>query len=340
MRRRIAARTATKCSSSARWPLAPALVERLIAAGLLVAGLVTVAYAGLAMYVATGQVYAPPLAITETPAKYGLAFAPVTFPARDDGVPLRGWFIPGVRPNGSLTARRVIIMVHGKWQNRTDPSVGLLDLSHQLVLRGFAVLAFDMRGMGQSPPAPLSRGYFEQRDVLGAVDFLRAGRLPYPHLGRPRGIAGWGVSLGAAALLLASAREPAISVVVADSSTADILPIIERDLSHGSRIRAFLVPGVVGAARALYGIDYAAVRPVDVVARIAPRPLLLIQGAADTYFPPASLTQLAAAARSAPHAQVQTWLVPGAEHGQAFHIAGVAYVEKVSAFLSAALGSA
>src|SRR5438874_9913511 len=43
---------------------------------------------------------------------------------------------------------------------------------------GLAVLAFDMRGAGESTPAPLSMGTLEQRDVLGAVDFLRSGPIP------------------------------------------------------------------------------------------------------------------------------------------------------------------
>jgi fermentation-respiration switch protein FrsA (DUF1100 family) len=315
------------------------IVRKLVGGTVLVAGLLSGGYAAGSVAVATRLVAdAPRLAITQTPAAYGLAYAAVTFPARGDGVRLRGWFIPGVRPNGTLTAQRALIVVHGKWANRTDPAVGLLDLSHQLVLHGFAVLAFDLRGMGESPPAPLARGYLEQRDVLGAVDFLRHGPLPFPTLGRPQAVGGWGVSMGATTLLLASAREPSIVAVVADSPVADILPIIERDLEQTGRVPAGLIPGALVAARVLYGIDFAAVRPVDVVAQLAPRPLLLIHGGADTYIPPAQHTQLVTAAAAAPHAHVQAWLVPGAAHAQAFHTAGAVYVERVVAFFTAALG--
>src|SRR5258706_1880762 len=233
------------------------VVRKLVGGAVLVAGLLSGGYAAGSVAVATRLVAdAPRLAITQTPAAYGLAYAAVTFPARGDGVRLRGWFIPGVRPNGTLTAQRALIVVHGKWANRTDPAVGLLDLSHQLVLHGFAVLAFDLRGMGESPPAPLARGYLEQRDVLGAVDFLRRGPLPFPTLGRPQAVGGWGVSMGATSLLLASAREPSIVAVVADSPVADILPIIERDLEQTSRVPAGLIPGALVAARGLYGIDF------------------------------------------------------------------------------------
>jgi hypothetical protein len=51
------------------------------------------------------------------------------------------------------------------------------------------------------------------------------------------------------------------------------------------------------------------------------------------------MTVLADAARSAPNANVQTWLVPGATHGQAYNTAGKLYVDRLVAFYTAALGS-
>jgi pimeloyl-ACP methyl ester carboxylesterase len=315
----------------------PAVAARRLVATLLVAtGMLTASYAGLSIYSATRLVYAPQEPITTTPAALGLAYRDVSFRSRGDGLLLRGWFIPGLLPDGRMSARRVMIVVHGARANRADPGTGVLAFSAELARHGFAVLAFDMRGMGQSPPAPLSMGYFEQRDVLGAVDFLRSGPLPYPRLDRPQVIGGWGVSMGAATLLLAAAREPAIRAIVADSAYADLLPILEREIPARSGLPPAITPGIVLAAWTLYGIDYRAIRPVDVVARIAPRRLLLIQGAADTFMPPSTARVLTAAAR-VPHAHVQLWLVPGAAHAQGFHAAGQAYVRRVIAFLRTSL---
>src|SRR5205085_8107844 len=123
---------------------------------------------------------------------------------------------------------------------------------------------------------------------------------------RPRVIGGWGVSMGAATLLLAAAREPALRAVVADSAYADILPILQREIPRRGGLPAPFTPGIVLAAWTLYGIDYGAIRPIDVVARIAPRPLLFVQGTADTFIPPSHALALAAAARG-PHAHVQLW---------------------------------
>jgi uncharacterized protein len=309
-------------------------VHRLVRAVLIVSQLLTFGYMSLSVIIATQVAYTQPKPITRTPAALGLSFQDVAFPSREDHVLLRGWFIPGVLSNGQMTVQRAIIMVHGMHSNRAAEEQGLLDLSAALARHGFAILAFDMRGHGESSPAPLSAGYFEQRDVLGAVDFLRSGSLPYPELGRPRVIGGWGVSMGGATMLLAAAREPAIRAVVADCAYAAFVPLVERD----SSVPAFFIPSVLVAFRILYGIDYYAVRPIDVVARLAPRPIFFIQGTADTVVPPWNMQELAAAASKVPEAHVQTWLVPGAQHVQSYHVMGDEYVKRVVSFFTAALG--
>ena len=273
-----------------------------------------------------------------TPASLGLQYKDITFTSREDNIQLSGWFIPGVLPNGSLTTQRTIIVVHGNNANRADQSVGLLNLSGAFAHNGFAVLAFDVRGNGESAPAPRSFGLYEQRDVLGAVDFLRTGSIPYPDLGRPHVIAGYGLSMGGSALILAAVHEPAISAIVADSTATDYTPIFEREVPKASHLPSPFTPGTLVAADVIYGINYYAVRPVDVVSQLAPRPIFFIQGDADTFVPPSNMDGLAAAARTAPNAHVETWLVPGANHSQSYDTQPQEYVSRVVAFYTAAMG--
>lgn len=313
-------------------------IRRLLIALLIISGLLTFSFAGISTYIATQLVYVAPQPLDGDPSYYGLTFTNVAFPARVDGVQLKGWVIPGVLPDGSLTDNRIIIVVHGTRRNRSDSAAGVLSLSAALAHRGYAVLALDMRGMGESAPTPFSFGYFEQRDVLGAVDFIHAGQWPYPELGRPRVIGGWGVSMGAATLLLAAAQEPAIRAVVSDCAYADGAPILEREVPLDGGIPAFFTPGVFTAARVIYGIDFYGIRPVDEIARIAPRPILLIHGSADDWVPPSNMAELYAAGASAPNAHVQQWLVPGVKHAQSYHTLGDQYVDRVVAFYDAALG--
>ena len=320
------------------------LVRRAVAALVIVSGLLTLGYVGISSYIAELLVYENPKAIVKTPASMGLRFANVTFPSRDDHVGLKGWFIPGVLPGGRLTADRVIVAVHGLRTNRESPGDHLLQLSGELARHGLGVLSFDMRGMGESPPAPLSMGNLEQRDVLGAVDFLRTGTLPFPELGRPRTIGGLGISMGAATLLLAAAREPAIRAVVSDSAYADAAPLLEREIPKHTvavvgRIPWAFAPSALLMARVLYGVDLFNARPVDSVARIAPRPLLLIHGAADDYVPISNFQLLDAAARAPAAARVSTWVVPATRHAQAFKNTGSVYVARVVGFFDAGLGA-
>lgn len=308
-------------------------LRKFIVALVVITEILTFFYAGISVYAATRVEYQAPLPITSTPAAYGLSYRDVTFYSRVDHLRLRGWFIPGVLPDGHLTSQRTIIMVHGTHSNRASSL--LLGLGSALAKRGFAVFAFDMRGMGESAPAPLSEGYFEQRDVLGAVDFLRSGPLPYPELGRTHVIAGWGDSMGAATVILAAVHEPAIRAIVSDSGFAAIVPLLESN----TQIPGAFIPSVLLATRILYGIDFYATRPVDVVARIAPRPIFFIQGTADTMVPSSNLKVLAAAAASNPQAHVSTWLVKGADHIQSFKVMGAVYVNRVVTFFTQALGA-
>ncbi|HEU0027217.1 MAG TPA: alpha/beta hydrolase, partial [Ktedonobacterales bacterium] len=211
-------------------------------------------------------------------------------------------------------------------------------ISAALARNGFAVLAYDSRGHGDSPAAPFSAGLFEQRDVLGAVDYLRAGAIPYPELGRPRAIGALGISGGDAAALFAAARELAIQAVVSDDGFATVMPIMEQLVRNENSLYMPFVPGALLADRLIYGIDFTQARPVDVVARIAPRPVFFIHGAEDTYIPPSHFYQLSAAARAAPGAQVETWLEPKAHHARDYRAAPDEYTARVTAFFAKALG--
>src|SRR5215813_13091264 len=145
----------------------------------LVLEVLVLGYAGLSISVAVSLMAPDPQPLTQTPAAVGLLYQTVSFTSRDDRLLIRGWLMPGLLPDGKQTVQRTLILVGG---NRSDTS--MLHLSAALVQHGFAVLAIDLRGTGASARAPRSLGEFEQRDVLGAVDFLQRGPLAYPLLGR------------------------------------------------------------------------------------------------------------------------------------------------------------
>jgi fermentation-respiration switch protein FrsA (DUF1100 family) len=320
-------------------PLWASAVRWFLVVALFAVSFFAFSYAGFSANAAANLASLPPTPLLSSPSDptYKLDSKTVTFNSRGDHVLLSAWFIPGVGPHGTETDARTIIVVHSERENREDDSVGLLPLSAALAKAGFAVLAFDMRGAGLSQGEPLSMGYYEQRDVLGAVDYLQNGPLPYPKLGRPQAIGGLGFSMGAVSLLLAAAQTTAIQAVVSDGAYADAAPLMERDIPGEVGLPSWFTPGVFVAAKDMYGIDYTKIRPVDVVARIAPRPILFVQGASDTYIPSGDLNALTSAAQSGAGAQVSQWLVPDAKHDQTYKTAETDYVSKVVAFFTASL---
>lgn len=327
--------------SPARSPTTPPShrrTRRIIGILLIISGVLTLTYTAISFFMAAQLVYEPPKPILETPADLGLSYRNVVFTSRDDHIRLNGWFIPGVLLDGRLTTERTLIVVHGTRANRTDFGAGVLDLSGAFARNGFAILAFDMRGQGESAPAPISFGLLEQRDVLGAVDFLRQGTVPYPELGRPRVIGGWGLSMGGAALVMAAAREPAIKAIVGDSVFTDFAPVLEREVPKQGGLPALFTPGALLFGRTFYGVDYYAIRPVDYIARIVPRPLFLIQGASDETVPVTDLAALRKAASVPANAHVTSWLVPYAWHSQPYHVLEHVYVERVVTFYTESLG--
>jgi fermentation-respiration switch protein FrsA (DUF1100 family) len=311
------------------------LRRRLLLGAILALEVVMLGYVGESVLAAVALMAPRPAPITQTPAAFGLLYQTVSFPSRTDHLLVRAWLMPGLLPDGKQTMQRTIIVVHGSQSNRSDSLV--LSVSAALVHHGFAVLALDLRGNGESAPAPFSMGEFEQRDILGAVDFLRTGALPLPLLGRPRVIGGWGMSLGASTLLLATAAEPALQAIVSDSAFADAAAFI-RTRWEQRGLSPWLLPGTLLAGQLLYGVNYDQARPVAVVVRIAPRPILFIQGTADSSVPIANMDQLVAAASQPPNAHIQTWKVPGAQHVQSFSLMPQAYVQRMVAFFQSALG--
>jgi hypothetical protein len=133
------------------------------------------------------------------------AYQPVTFTA-SDGVKLDGWYVPSKN-------RAAVVLVHGGGGGRTGP------LSHAALLArdGYGVLVYDSRGRGTSEGAPNQFGWDWDKDVAGALAFLR--RRPDVD---PDRIGGLGLLTGADVLMqVAARRDDALSAVVGDGASGE-----------------------------------------------------------------------------------------------------------------------
>ncbi|HEY8476112.1 MAG TPA: alpha/beta hydrolase, partial [Chloroflexota bacterium] len=286
---------------------------RFLLATTLAAALAPALAAGVVAYRAAHPPRRPP---TRTPADLGLPLETVRF-LTADRVPITAWLIPP--RNG-----RIVVYLHGIGGNREQ----LLDRAAALAAHGYGALLLDLRAHGESGGTTTSFGVREAHDVTAALRFLRA-RYPSARLGA------LGVSLGGAAALFAASQTPHVEALVVDSAFAALEPAVRKRMGELTGLPSWLGGLVVRWAEWQTGVKAAAVAPLEVVERIAPRPLLLIHGEDDRLFPVDEHAVPLYRRAGEPRA---LWTVAGADHAAPYVVAPETYVERVRGFFDRSLG--
>ena len=214
------------------------------------------------------------------------------------------------RPNFSAASgagRHGIVLAHGfpeAGQRASAPSYGYPQLATRLAAEtGAVVLTFDFRGMGGS------EGDFS---LGGWRDDLSAG------MGTLRSVPGieeiWlvGFAAGGTLSICAAGEDPSISGVAALAPPAEFADRggdPRRFVAHARAtglIRGRGYPSDPGA----WARELRAIRPTELIAKIPPRPLLIIQGANDDVVPMTDARELADAA----DATAELRVIGGAGH--------------------------
>lgn len=264
-----------------------------IAAGVLVsASLLTLVGPVLGETIAT---LPPPFPkdATDPLRKLGLPYEDVTFPTAD-GLVLRGWFIPGTQPDGPA------ILYAPATGHDQRSGLSLVPAFHKA---GYHVLLFSYRGHGLSDGkrGSFTYGDAESKDVDAAVQYLSGTR-------DIRHIAILGHSAGAVSAILSGARTTQVGAVVAVAPFNCVAEVW--GTSRPAWVPQFILDWTLWVSEKRRGFDRDEVCPVNVVDRIAPRPLLVIHGTDDRRITEAQVRRLFAAAKS----PKTLWLVEGASH--------------------------
>src|SRR4051794_18375006 len=248
----------------------------------------------------------------DDPLRWGLVPAEEVRFATRDGIGLHGWLFRAVDAAAS------VILLHGHGSNKDS----LLPLAGMLYPR-FNVLMVDLRGHGESEGVRTTIGYEERQDVHAAVDLLEARGLG------PVGI--FGMSMGAATAILAAAEDERLAAIVADSPYGRLRWAI----AQGARLRGY--PSFAAPLIATLGCGVTALHlrfplrafdPIEVIGRIAPRPLLLMHGVEDDIIPVRSAYALFRRAGE----PKELWLIEGLKHCQALEVRPEQFRDRVVGF--------
>jgi fermentation-respiration switch protein FrsA (DUF1100 family) len=230
-----------------------------------------------------------------------------------DGLELSGWYIPSEN-------RAAVIAFPG----RSGPQRP----ARMLARHGYGVLLFDRRGEGESEGDPNVFGWAGERDLRAAVEYLRR----RPDIDPDR-IGGIGLSVGGEMMLEAAAESDGLKAVVSEGagirSLRESLAIPETRM----RIEASLVHLVTTPGVALFSNTLPPASLVDLVGRIAPRPVFIIYAVPGQ----GGEAELSQAFYDAAREPKTIWHVPGAGHTGGIEAQPEEYERRVVAFFDDAL---
>jgi len=281
----------------------------------------------IALYVGWKLMHPPRKPISMKPEEFGIhTYKEVIFPSRDPDIRLSGWYMSATQ-NGIASNGITMIFSHGYSQNRLEPHLPALSLAKRLLAEGYDILMYDFRNSGLSEGKMTTVGYLEQRDLLGAIDFVSE---TYPS----QQIALIGFSMGAVTSLLAAGEDERVQFVVADSPYYALDEYLHENLSKWTGLPRFPFNQLmISVLPFLVKAQPRHVAPYRAVQKMGNRPILLIHGTGDQTIPHDHSRKLVAESR---HPLTDLWLVPEAGHVRSYAKEPDAYVEKVLAFLQQA----
>ncbi|MEZ4668001.1 MAG: prolyl oligopeptidase family serine peptidase [Anaerolineae bacterium] len=275
--------------------------------------------------------FVSPSAYSENMSAYAMpAYQEVTFPAREDQVTISGWYVPAQDVDETIAPS--VILVHGLNDCKRYPYI--LMPAGMLNKAGFNVLMIDLRNHGDSQVVDgrYAGGVLEYRDVLGAWDWLVNDK----HFA-PEKVGLFGISLGAATVLIAFGEEPRVAAAWEDSSYADINETITAELSRNNYPILLEGAGVLmGSVISNHNIT--AKSPLETMSKLNGRPLFITHGAADARLSVKYAYDLEAAAK-ANGQDVPLWIVDGSDHIRAMFEHTAEYEQKLVTFFKSNIGS-
>jgi uncharacterized protein len=231
-----------------------------------------------------------------------------------DGSRIAGWCVPSRN-------RAAVVLLHGSNADRAS----LLPELRTLAAAGFGVLAYDSPGYGASE-GKITWGSAENQALGAALDWLSA----RPDVD-PQRIGAVGFSIGTLVVVRTAATDARIKAIVLLGAPIDTV-------AEQQAVRRTLRWGALSEFGIWLGLRHyqgggELMPPEEAIARVAPRPILIVGGTSDSVVP-IDVTQASFRLAREPKT---LWIVPGAAHGNYSVVAPDEYRRRLTDFFSRAL---
>ncbi|MEA3432936.1 MAG: alpha/beta fold hydrolase [candidate division WOR-3 bacterium] len=249
-----------------------------------------------------------------SPEEFGMEYRDINF-STEDGINIRGWYIEG-------TEKGTIILCHPYGMDKGDclPQARFLNRS------GYNILLFDFRGHGNSGGKYSSLGYYEVRDLLAGVSFLK-------EKGENR-IGVMGFSMGGTVALLGASLTPDISAVVSEGAYLSFHSAIYSFAKCYYRAPRYpFLPPAIWTAGIRLGFNPKELNLKNCLHKISPTPILVIHSRKDREIPISEGIEIFNTADEPKY----LWVVSNAEHLECYMKEGKRYEKRIIDFFATSL---
>lgn len=241
-----------------------------------------------------------------TPENFDLEYEKISFKT-NDGLTLRGWFIPSNHSNAT------IIVGHGFPFDKGNvlPVTKFLNKNYNL-------LYYDFRSFGESDGKITTIAHKEQEDLLQAIEYLK-------EVKGAEKIGVLGFSLSAANALLTNSKD--VSAIVSDSSFSSVEDLLKKVYWFCPGFTKYPFMWMTSFyAKIFLGIDFSEISPMEKIKSVT-TPILFIHGDKDSQISVENSKQLH---EKAPNSEL--WIIEGADHGMSYAVNPKKYEEKIMEF--------
>ncbi len=236
----------------------------------------------------------------------------ITFQTQD-GITLKGWFIP------CANSEKTLILMHGFEMDKSQILPQTINLAKK-----YNLFYFDFRGMGESS-GKSAQGLREFLDGEAALKYLRENKP-----GQSKQIALYGISLGAYVATYLAAKHNDIKTVILESCFYSYKRVVSRwAWNHHTLPYYPVVYAFLSFRRLKFRIGLEDLAPKN-TAPFIKCPVLQIHGKRDNLVRYERALMLFDIIKT----QKELWLVENAGHIRCHEVAGAQYLEVINKFLS------